>query len=71
MSTHRGLRAGAACADLVAVSRLGAARAARASSRLSGGADGARGRAAWPSGSVMPVNPPGYRLGSANLVHPS
>ncbi len=39
MSTHRDLRAGAACADLVAVSRLGTARAARASSRLSGGAD--------------------------------
>ena len=30
---------GAACADLVAVSRLNTARAARASSRLSGGAD--------------------------------
>jgi hypothetical protein len=38
MSTHRGLRAGAARADLVAVSRLGTARAARTSSSLSGGA---------------------------------
>ena len=38
MSTHRGLRAGEACADLVAVPRLGMAHAARASSRLSGGA---------------------------------
>jgi hypothetical protein len=35
MSTHRGLRAGAACADLVAVSRLGAARGPRQAEDMS------------------------------------